>query len=372
MPQRLCIETENGPPKAPARPGEGGGGHRGSGLLLCNEPHPHATPTAFIAQRSIGGGRGGGGGDPCPPPKKNPQYPPPNSAAQTLSTARVWADAASRTAHRGTSRSARACPRASPRGGGGGGKSHPLAHVARPTAAGRSHMTRAGGSAAAHDTGQAPASGDGGGQGHGPCPGPPGGGGCWDHCQEAFPGGGGGRDPLKPPKPQPPHAHPHVWAHALFRGRRTCKSDRHQRRHHPTTSERSRCSKHWPQYAVPLAASLPCGTPESPGGHFATPWGGGGGLGPNFLCTKNGPTRFSQWYISLFPPNYGPFGLGGGSGGEGGTPTPPRPSLRTSTTAENLGQCAHTADPRRTHLGTVWHSSRRAGMFGERPVLARQ
>ena len=48
---------------------------------------------------------------------------------------------------------------------------------------------------------------------------------------------------------------------------------------------------------------------------------GGGGLGHKRLCTKTGPTRFSQWYISFFPAMVPLVGGGGVA-----APSPPKVS----------------------------------------------
>ena len=47
-----------------------------------------------------------------------------------------------------------------------------------------------------------------------------------------------------------------------------------------------------------------------------------------------------------------------------------RPGLRTSTARAYLGQCAHAAGTGRAHLRTIRHCSRRAGLSGDRPLLA--
>ena len=42
--------------------------------------------------------------------------------------------------------------------------------------------------------------------------------------------------------------------------------------------------------------------------------GGGGGMGPKGLCTKNGSTRFSSRYMSFFPETVTLVCTGGGGG----------------------------------------------------------
>ena len=73
-----------------------------------------------------------------------------------------------------------------------------------------------------------------------------------------------------------------------------------------------------------LEAGRGAGGSELMGGGGITPraWAkdaeekrGGGGLGPKSMCTQNGPTRFSRWYISFLPT----VTLVGGGGGQGGT-----------------------------------------------------
>ena len=74
--------------------------------------------------------------------------------------------------------------------------------------------------------------------------------------------------------------------------------------------------------------------------------GGEGGGGPKNVCTKNDPTRLSQWTMSLFPTMVTFVCVGGGGGGSkgrggGGLKDPPthakppaRPKLKKKTLLE--------------------------------------